>query len=880
MTLTVYFYLLRIATMNETTTPNNSGGQGRPVRPYYIGKPTALGTVTRSDSPDFRSFVQTHLNLAAAVGITRADFFSLPDVERRTAKRVNFFVPSWYDGPVSERKTPNPRGISLICIDIDAAEGARPYRSAPNSLVSQIGEYNFALYETASSNANHPRVRLVVDADLPLEKYKEAVRDIAKRIGLEDKHLNSESLIPNQPMFFPTIFKGDSETDHPLLVFYFDGRPYAAGDLSGDEHVPSAPYVPADAMDFLKDRVEGLTLEDAKAALEFLDPDMAYGDWLSVAAALRHQYIENPDEAYELFDNWSKQGKKYTGDTDTKAKWNSLRPNPIGKNPSTMRTVFHFAKANGWIGMATTARVFESVMSWIRRGCHGSRDPLAEGIKRISAIPFSTPVEQELLLKSLSKVVSDKQRVKISYPTLKAELRDFQKRIKAQASKAAMEKQQWPKWALGLCFVEKRDQFYRPATATYLSPAALDRAYGRFMSGADSDMVAPDETKPRPQEFVLNIVKCPVAYDTTYDPSRPDDTFFTLNGVHYLNSYVRTYPEPSEDKAAYAEQVFREHLGNIIAEPELQEVIVNFLAYLVQQPGKKIRWAILIQGAEGCGKSFFSQAAGAVLGQGHVNDLAFSTIKSQWNDWAVGSQVLSVEEVRASGGNRREMMDKLKPLITNTQVNITRRFCDTYSSENFTNYILYSNHLDALLLDRSDRRYCVIWSKVQRKNQVEKMGIPYFNRLFGMLSTHAAGLRYWLEHYEIPESFSADGHAPRTRYRDLMIDDGEGEMVHLIRDLMDADTNPYLSAKAITSKGLMAIAEIVGGHSANPTSISQCVRAIGYTPTSRAVLCDGERHKLYLPFGSGMKLHELIDYVNDRISRFEAGTLTLEDELL
>ena len=45
----------------------------------------------------------------------------------------------------------------------------------------------------------------------------------------------------------------------------------------------------------------------------------------------------------------------------------------------------------------------------------------------------------------------------------------------------------------------------------------------------------------------------------------------------------------------------KRHLCGLIKEPEYRRTVMDIIAYLVQRPGEKIMWALLIQGVEGCG---------------------------------------------------------------------------------------------------------------------------------------------------------------------------------------------------------------------------------------------------------------------------------------
>jgi hypothetical protein len=96
----------------------------------------------------------------------------------------------------------------------------------PATLEAQLDPYNFAVYETASSTEEKPRIRIIVEADsIPVDSYRTTISMIAAQIGLPA--LNSESKVAVQPMYLPSIFHGDDpDFDHPLIHFRKDGRAF------------------------------------------------------------------------------------------------------------------------------------------------------------------------------------------------------------------------------------------------------------------------------------------------------------------------------------------------------------------------------------------------------------------------------------------------------------------------------------------------------------------------------------------------------------------------------------------------------------------------------------------------------------------------------
>ena len=71
-----------------------------------------------------------------------------------------------------------------------------------------------------------------------------------------------------------------------------------------------------------------------ESPLEDINPDCSYEDWLCVGKAIYHA-SNDYDYGLAVFDDWSRQGKKYKGLKEIKAIWDSfstdeIDPNPIG----------------------------------------------------------------------------------------------------------------------------------------------------------------------------------------------------------------------------------------------------------------------------------------------------------------------------------------------------------------------------------------------------------------------------------------------------------------------------------------------------------------------------------------------------------------------
>jgi hypothetical protein len=697
-----------------------------------------------------------------------------------------------------------------------------------------------------------------VDANhISKDAYPSAAKKVAALLGLPS--ITKESKVSVQPMFLPTMFSDSGDNDHPLIAFSLDGRSFTMDDI-GEEVVEDKKANPRqeridnslDALSFLRAPVPEITLAIAKEALECVDADCSYHEWLEIAAALKHQFSPHKaDQAYELFDEWSKEGSKYGGAEETEKKWHSLRPTPIGRVPVTIRSLLRQAVASGWDDKRVKEKCFNNVVEWLE-----SVDTITElmekGAQNILATPLLSNVQEDVLINMLCTQAKKRFAYTISATAIRKDINKTKAEIKSQAKPS--EKTKEPLWAKGVCYISAAQEFYRHRTGEKYRPEAFNATYSRNLlptedtlkeAGIPINPATLSKAIVSPVDYALNHLKISTVYDYTYDPSNPNDILVVNRGRKYVNTYTPTYPELDPKNAQEAGELFQRHLSHLVAEEEYRRTLTDFMAFTVQSPGIKIRWAVLIQSVEGAGKTFLAEVMKAVLGQEHVKTIDGAAIKSGWNDWAFGHQLVVLEEVRVTGTNRHEIMNALKPLVTNDDISLNERFRNNRQVQNISNYMMFSNHHDALALTPGDRRYFVIKSPLQHKSQVLALGESYFPKLFAMLRDKPGAMRSYLDQWEISPDFRADGHAPRTKYVQDLINDTAGDLTAAVRRLLLEADYPLLQYDIVSAKTLSDALQMEDGiGSVTSQHLAQVLREEGYHQVGRHLL-GNERHYLW-----------------------------------
>lgn len=815
---------------------------------YFGGLSRNLGTVKTLPATSFRALVNEVLGFAPAINVQRSEFRALPKERRDELKCVAYVVPCTFRDSPSPRQMSLAQPCNLVALDIEEAPEILPLLADSANLDRALEPWSYAAYHTVNSTAQAPRIRILVAADaIALEDYKAAVQLVGHRLGL--KTVTPESLRAHQPMYLPTLFKDeDPAVHHPMFAYRTEGAALTVGDLSraGSRGMPpaSAPHgshsrqleVSPAVLEFLKAPLDGVEPSQITDALSHLDPDESYNDWLNAAAALRHQFAHEKQGALglRLFDEWSRKGGKYPGTQQVRAKWESLVANPRGRLPITIRSLFHRAAEAGWRGLPSVDRqVFEAVKTWLAEASHPTL--MDQAIRKVAQISPQNTMERAWALSDLRRRLA-KSDFRIGMIELKKQLARMDK-LPVETSPVPTDR--LPTWARGIVYVQQMDEFYQTATGKKLKPASLNRAFGRHLMGKDNPKGKPETEAV---DFLLNVAKIPVVDKYQYEPAHPGEMIIQEGQHRFANLYIPTYPESSADSEVC--DLLQGHLEILIAEPGIRQHFMDYLAYCVQFPGQKIRHALLLQGAEGCGKSVFTDVMKASLGEVNVKVVDANTmLTSPFNPWAGGAQLVTVEEIRVVGHNRHTVMNMLKPCITNRTIAVNEKGAPLQQMHNVSNYLMFTNFKDALALSANDRRYYVVCSRLQFRQDVRGLGKKYFDALYEAIDLKPGAVRDWLEKHPISDAFEPNGPPPVTRYQEEMANETASPLAADIATILDDGEANLVRTDVLSSRTLKDLLE-AKGQRVSDQMLAVTLRDLGYDKLGRTHV-KNERHCLW-----------------------------------
>jgi hypothetical protein len=819
---------------------------------YYGGEAKNLGLVKPLLPTSFASLVKDVLGCPIGLPLTRAQFHALPkrdpsvSRDQDRAKRTNFIIPGVIEG-TTERRSGNVSACNLIFLDIDDNDQADRVLVALDVGDCLLSPFNHAVYHTASSTSDKPRLRVVVDADtLSPAHYPAAVSTIARLLGLAS--VTSESNVVCQPMFMPVLYRDqDPLTDHPLIAAYLDGRAFVMGDIDGLEKLADAPTGASAAageadLDHLRAPMEAVSLEDTLEALAALNPDMERKSWIVIGAALKHQFGE---AGFDLWRDWSAKGTKFSTEDDIGAQWKSLRETPRGRVPATIRSLFKLATDAGWSPNKVIDRCYQSTDAWIVDGTRTDTELMGDGIKQIAKTPMLSHIQRGALLNRLIDTLKARG-IKPSRSAFTKELRAAQTSLNSDSptDEATANSTPLPAWAFGILYVSQANEFYRHSSGQRWSCDSVNNHFSMcLMTPAEEESGRPAIL---PQHFLLNKVKIGRVDHYMYDPTQPNVVKFKYDLKEYLNTYRATYPEPDPRQAAVMGKAILDHTRLLFGSGREGTLLIDWMAYQVQNPGTKILWAPFIQGAEGCGKTLYAVVMRAVLGETNVKEVAPNVVlNSDWNEWASDTQLVVFEEIRVAGESRHAVMNKIKPLITNSTISINQRNKDTRTVPNFANYFIASNYQDALAINENDRRYFVLFAEQQTREQVAAIGQAYYHGLYELIRANAAGLRSFLLDWPITDEFNPM-QCPQTRFKSGMVEAASTPLQQAVMQELADGVNPLCKSDLVSLKVLRDLIDLEhrGVGKFSDQALASVLRDAGFVSAGRARI-GGDRHTLW-----------------------------------
>jgi hypothetical protein len=791
---------------------------------YFTGLASHLGQVHELPHQTFAELVEATVAKPVQLALTRPEMFALPDKEQNERKKTDYLVPAVFKSSPSARQTGQATHCNVLFIDVDdAAESARILNVGPETL---LGDLSAVVWHTARSTPENPRLRVMVPVNgVPVAHYPAAVTALAGLLGMNA--VTSESKVAVQPMYLPVQYTDSPES--PIAYQKTDGQEFDHHQIAQIAALKGVdPVDPSDAdigdIANLREPVDSITSADVEDALKHIDPSCSMKQWVEIGMGLKHQL---GDAGFEIWDSWSSQSSDKYSDTETLlARWESFKANPGDRVPVTVRSIIREAVKGGWDNRPVTNRIFQETREWIQNPARSSEELLDQGAKRIAKLADVVgPIEQKVLVADLFAATKARG---LRGPTVG----DLSKEIKRLTNAAVKANAVQPPWTSGIVFLTAPNLFYRYLDNRKMRREVIDLIY---------QSPTPDISA---SQYLIHEANIPVVENVRYEPSESKRVFVS-GGVPYINTYRPSYAKADKSQALEAGDLLCIHACNLHGS-QYWVTAMDWAAYMVKHPGQKIRWAPTIQSFPGGGKGLWAFALSLALGQSNTQWLAAEHImEGTSNGWASGSQLLILDEVRVVGTNRHRIMDKMKPLISDDKVSVRQLYEPVQTVPNVTNYILFTNHHDALAVHDDDRRYWVIFSPLQSKADIDAIGgEAYFNHMYSEFKRLAGGIRAFLEAWPISKDFNPQGRAPVTPFLKDLAKQTTSPLASAVADALQDEPHALVRKDLVSLTALRAVLPTDRLPPFSDQALGAILRTMGLFAAGRH-LVDGTRHALW-----------------------------------
>lgn len=308
-------------------------------------------------------------------------------------------------------------------------------------------------------------------------------------------------------------------------------------------------------------------------------------------------------------------------------------------------------------------------------------------------------------------------------------------------------------------------QYFDPVTALRLDRTQIDSHFRHSMGPTFSNRLLSDPELRK-------------GFGFTYRPGVADVIVQDPNGQTFINIWRGGGVDPVPGDATLLER----HIRYLCSSEDEFAFICDWLAHLVQRPGRKIMCAIVLVGKQGTGKTGLTQLLTTILGQRNVTVVSTTELKSGFNEYLEARQLVVVEEIMALG--RKEIMNELKPLITQPRISINAKHQRRYDIENCANFIFLSNSHDALALEDGDRRYFVVHSEAEPRDAA------YYDALFDWIRESPGVALHWLLARDLSD-FDPNKPPPMTRGKAAMIEASKPPLDAVLDELIEGGRYPF-----------------------------------------------------------------------------------------
>lgn len=271
------------------------------------------------------------------------------------------------------------------------------------------------------------------------------------------------------------------------------------------------------------------------------------------------------------------------------------------------------------------------------------------------------------------------------------------------------------------------------------------------------------------------------------------------NDVYWLNTYSIPDIAPKKGDANW----MLDHILYLCnGDKKIAAHLLDWMAFAAQNPGVKINHApLIISPAQGVGKDTLGIALARVLGYDNAYFLPDDALSDGRFDFMKSTSLVVVPEIMC--GERREVANKLKPLITQEVIRVNEKNVKPYRVVNHANFMMYSNYENAAFIEDQDRRYFVVICRQKPKTP------EYFEDFYAKIWGSEIGAFAYVLLTRDLSAFSPHAPAPHTEHKDTVREATQNGVEAWLEDAWLSTSAPF-DKDVINTREALKVAQDAG----------------------------------------------------------------------